>query len=121
LGVAILWRPRANNTRYGYGEFFQEEDTNIEGENDSDNVHQIPMDPVVIGSGELTKRKRSSSTISNIQSSPNKNNYDSDRERNLEKAKLKPTEFDKDILSIELSEDGEDGELGIEAQLRKMD
>jgi len=41
--------------------------------------------------------------------------------KNMEKGKIKLSEFDKDIMSIELSDDGEDGDVSVETQLKKMD
>jgi len=122
VGVAILWRPRANNTRYGYGEFFQVESE--ETEFDDENIHQIPMETINVAGGELTKRKRNSSKSTLTQKPTNssaKESYETDREKNIEKGKLKMSEFEKDIMSIELSDDGEDGDVSVENQLKKMD
>jgi len=115
--VAILWRPRSNNTRYGYGEFFQEEEDRLDDEDMSD---QVPLETVNVATGgELTKRKKSKSNVS-VSSSPTKDAYESDREKNIERTKLKFSEFDKDIMSIDLPDD-EEGDVSLETQIKKMD
>jgi len=51
--VAVLWRPRANNVRYGYGEYF------MEGEGEPGEVdEQIQLDTVSVNGGELSYRKK---------------------------------------------------------------
>jgi len=120
VGLAILWRARSNNTRYGYAEFFQEENDGDELKEDTERVVGT-LDTVTVSGTEITQRKKSGTSSQPNVSPQRSEGYENDREKNIEKSKYKLTEFDKDIMSIELSDDGEDGDIGIEAQLRKMD
>jgi len=120
VAVAVLWRPRSNNTRYGYGEFFQ---VDTDGGDNEDNIHEIPLETINVGGGELRKRNSFKSTSRHQQQTqPSaKDTYEADREKNIEKGKYKMTPLDKDIMSIDLDDEGEDGDISIETQLRKMD
>jgi len=51
--IAVLWRPRSNNTRYGYAEFFTDEDNG-----DIEKVGSIPLETINVAGGELTRRKK---------------------------------------------------------------
>jgi len=107
--IAVLWRPRSNNTRYGYAEFFTDEDNG-----DIEKVGSIPLETINVAGGELTRRKKKK------QEQEGQEKYESDREKNLEKTKVKFSEFEKDILNFELPSDDE-VEISVETQIKKMD
>jgi len=99
--TAVLWRPRQNNLRYGYAEFFEKEEDDLD--------KNIPM-TIISSSGTETKmRKR-----------PKKEEYDTDREKNIEKTKPKFTEFEQGILSFDLASEDESVET-IQNEIRKME
>jgi len=108
--VAVLWRPRSNNTRYGYAEFFTDEDNG-----DIEKEDEVALETINVAGGELTRRKKKKQEQDGGQEK-----YESDREKNIEKTKVKFTEFEKDILNFELPSDDE-VEISVETQIKKMD
>jgi len=109
--IAVLWRPRSNNTRYGYAEFFTDEENG-----DPEKIGEIPLETINVAGGELIHRKKKKQEEHNV----GQEKYDNDREKNIEKTKLKLTEFEKDILNFELPSDDE-VEVSVETQIKKMD
>jgi len=101
--TAFLWRPRENNLRYGYAEFFTKEDEPSEVDNSSEL-------PIVYGPDYETKHRKKSK----------KENYDTDREKNIQKTKPKFSEFDQGILEFDLASEDEEDQT-IENELRKME
>jgi len=113
--IAILWRPRANNTRYGYGEFFtQENEDGNDRKEDSDG--QIPLETITVAGTEITQRRKGKPDSPNT----NKQKYENEREKNIKASMANLGDFEKDIISIELPSDDEN-DVTIETQIRKMD
>eukprot|EP01125_Pyxidicula_operculata_P003219 TRINITY_DN1367_c1_g1_i1.p1 TRINITY_DN1367_c1_g1~~TRINITY_DN1367_c1_g1_i1.p1 ORF type:complete len:556 (-),score=117.03 TRINITY_DN1367_c1_g1_i1:279-1799(-) len=121
-GIAFLWRPRSNNARYGYGEFFQNDGNDEKVEDEDDKT--VPLETINISTGgELTQRKKRKVSDSSENVKPvgtSTTNYDSDREKNIKASKIKLSDFDKDVLSIDLPSDDEN-EISLETQVKKMD
>jgi len=69
--TAFLLRPRENNLRYGYAEFFSKD----EDQSELDPSSEVPINIITLNSE--TKHRKSSK----------KDNYDTDREKNIEKNK----------------------------------
>jgi len=100
--TAFLWRPRENNSRYGYAEFFAKEE-----DPETDFPIEVPI--TVIAPGSETKHRKKP-----------KKDYDTDREKNIEKIKPKFSEFDQGILEFDLASDDEEDKT-VENELRKME
>ena len=82
--------------RYGYGEFFQDDDEVP----DDAAFDQVPLETVNVATGgSLRKRAKS-----NAGSPPKpKDDYESDREKNIERTKMKYSDFDKYVTIRHIS------------------
>jgi len=106
-GTAFLFRPRENNLRYGYAEFFTEDDDDIDDEN------EIPLDTIKVNGTETKHRKNI------VEKKKKKKDYDSSREQNIQKTKPKFTELEQEILNFEIASDSED--MTVENEIKKME
>jgi len=98
--IAFLWRPRANNSRFGYAEFFTDQEESPQGED-----NQIPLETIDIN-GKLTHRKKNEKKIDNSPITEERN--------------LNLTDFEKNLLSIDISPENDD-EVSLETEVKKMD
>jgi len=89
--VSFLWRPRFNNTRYGYAEFFTED----EGDD-----NQVPLETISVSSKRRREDKKS-----NLTKSDKKGVRDG---------------FEEAILSIDLPTEDKD-EIDLETEQKKME
>jgi len=121
ISIAVLWRPRDNNTRYGYAEFFPDSEDPKDDGVDGESVIQLETLEIV-GGGELTHRKRGQPTASQPINEPR---YETEREQNIAKAVGPlPVVEESFIRSSEYfdlpdSDDGED--VSLDTQLKKLD
>jgi len=108
ISTAFLWRPRENNLRYGYAEFFTKEDEDVSEVVDHDN--EVPV--TVIRTNDTETKMRKKKAKGNV--------YDSDREKNIQKTQPKFTDLEQGILEFELASE-DDNDQTIENELRKME
>jgi len=107
VSVAFMWRPRANNSRYGYAEFF----TDDENARSADEDNSVQLETLtVVGGGELSRRTASVNSGAE---------YSNDREKNIAASMPSLTEFEKDIMAFDLSDDSE--EVSVQTQIKKLD
>eukprot|EP01127_Copromyxa_protea_P015792 TRINITY_DN4598_c0_g1_i1.p1 TRINITY_DN4598_c0_g1~~TRINITY_DN4598_c0_g1_i1.p1 ORF type:complete len:555 (-),score=128.24 TRINITY_DN4598_c0_g1_i1:117-1781(-) len=122
LATAFLWRPRENNTRYGYAEFFTDEDNGndeIELETDDTTVQLETL--TIVGGGELSKRNKPSTQTTTTTTPANVAPSGVSGEGETDIAAVLPhlTEFEKDIITFDLSDDSDD--VSVQTQLKKLD
>eukprot|EP01127_Copromyxa_protea_P001923 TRINITY_DN11829_c0_g1_i1.p1 TRINITY_DN11829_c0_g1~~TRINITY_DN11829_c0_g1_i1.p1 ORF type:complete len:539 (-),score=91.39 TRINITY_DN11829_c0_g1_i1:16-1632(-) len=111
--VSFLWRPRANNTHFGYAEFFTEDNEPSENAGPVEGDTAIQLETLtVVGAGELTERRKPKTDTTM------KSGYESDREKNIMAGMTNLTEFEKDIIGFELSDDSD--EVDIQTQINKL-
>eukprot|EP01125_Pyxidicula_operculata_P007562 TRINITY_DN2566_c0_g1_i1.p1 TRINITY_DN2566_c0_g1~~TRINITY_DN2566_c0_g1_i1.p1 ORF type:complete len:310 (-),score=60.43 TRINITY_DN2566_c0_g1_i1:42-971(-) len=103
--VSFIWRPRSNNTRYGYGEFFSDETEDRTNTNE-----KVEMETISVTGTSLTNRKKgkSNDTVLHIPTT-----YDQKMNTDL-------SDFEKELMSFELDDEGE-GEASVETEMKKLD
>jgi len=108
--IAFLWRPRQNNTRYGYAEFYDATEDSPE--------NSVPLEVVTTGAVKMRKLSGGNDEDEAEKKNVNKNSYESERERNIKEASQVQL-FDKAIASFVLEDDEEDNTA--EKELNKME
>jgi len=108
VSLALLWRPSSNNQLYGYAEYFSPDSDPVDTLSKDDTTVQLET-LTIVGGGELSKRKKGNT---------------SPREEKPEvvenvAAGIVLTEFDKDILAFDLSDDSD--EASVQTQIKKLD
>lgn len=124
LAVALIWRPRANNTRYGYAEFFTDDDDNGPGDKDlTGDDTSVQLETLTVIGGELSKRKKNpeggktttTTTTTTAHMGPGQEGV----EAHLATVMPHLTDFEKDIIAFDLSDESD--EISVQTQLRKLD
>eukprot|EP01124_Arcella_intermedia_P026018 TRINITY_DN4796_c0_g4_i1.p1 TRINITY_DN4796_c0_g4~~TRINITY_DN4796_c0_g4_i1.p1 ORF type:complete len:536 (-),score=132.81 TRINITY_DN4796_c0_g4_i1:524-2131(-) len=105
--ICFLWRPRMNNSRYGYAEFFTEDKDEQEDDN------SVPLQSVSVSGGEMKRRRK------NEEKQSQKDQYDNSREANIQNTTVPIFEFEKEVVNFDLGDSDEDEE--IETQIKKLD
>jgi len=93
--VSFLWRPRSNNMRYGYSEFFTDDDEINLPYNGDEGTEDIQLET-------FSGRK-----------------FRQDSKKDAVKVKL--TAFDKEILALDLPNDEGEATDNLTTELKKMD
>jgi len=119
--IAVLWRPRANNTRYGYAEFFPNA-----AQPEPPNQEEASEILEIISGGELTHRRRgpiNDTEGGSAHATQDSQSYEAAREKNLADLSSSGVFGDEsEFFSIigGLDEE-EDGDNSLENQLKKID
>jgi len=114
--ICVLWRPRVNNTRYGYAEFFVADKQAKAPVDDEAVVHLETLE--VVSGGQLSHRRRNV----NADSQP----YQTDREKTIQDVANTLSPMDQSIINateyFDLPDDDDDeGNLSLDTQLKKLD
>jgi len=108
VSLALLWRPSSNNQLYGYAEYFAPDSAPQDALDKDDTTIQLET-LTIVGGGELNQRRKGSS------------GHEHDKPEIIENvaAGIVLTEFDKDILAFDLSDDSD--EASVQTQIKKLD
>jgi len=117
--IAILWRPRANNTRYGYAEFFPNAETkgaSPTGDNVGEEVIQLETLEIVSG-GELNQRRKGDH--------PEPERKSANVSKTLSEVTETLPEVEQSFLNVneyfDLPDADSDEEISLDTQLKKLD
>jgi len=115
--ICILWRPRVNNTRYGYAEFFVADKQPKPPVDDEAVVHLETLE--IVSGGQLSHRRRN---VSTQDTQP----FQTDREKTISDVANTLSPIDQSIINateyFDLPDDDDDeGNLSLDTQLKKLD
>eukprot|EP01126_Amoeba_proteus_P050073 TRINITY_DN5884_c0_g1_i3.p1 TRINITY_DN5884_c0_g1~~TRINITY_DN5884_c0_g1_i3.p1 ORF type:complete len:307 (-),score=56.46 TRINITY_DN5884_c0_g1_i3:122-1042(-) len=122
VSISVLWRPRSNNTRYSYAEYFTDDlDDKTEGQEDTQTLETLT---VIGGGGQLNQRRVI--THEGLQQSDHSvprelGDEDVDLENDVNAKTPNLTDLERDLLTLELPFDESEGDLSVHTQINKMD